>query len=444
MAEYDLTRKISGFLDKHLILPLLEYISVKSIYEETSLLKTKLEVLLGTSMVDYAGDTYKMIYQTDLPQELLDKRACVLANIQDIEVKLEPVKVIFSPETMKEVAQCKNAKDLVASLESKYNFKTEMLDDMFDAARMFFDVGNYNTASEYLRIVRQLVTPGTQRHLDACWGRLASEILVQNWNEAMEDLEKLKDAIDYPNEDRPASRTYLIQLQQRTWMLHWSLFVFFNHPQGKEKLIEWFMQNPTHLNAIQTLAPHLLRYLTVCVITSSDKKKKNLVRDLVYLIQQESYSYRDPVTEFLECLFIKFDFDETQQKLRTCETVLPNDFFLTGCYEEFMENARLLMFESFCRIHRTVGISVLAEKLNMDADDAEKWIVNLIRNARMDAKIDSQKGVIIMGTETISPYQQVIERTKASGSCAHKLLERLRWERALDTELFPSTNVHAY
>ncbi|KER18633.1 hypothetical protein T265_15927, partial [Opisthorchis viverrini] len=74
-----------------------------------------------------------------------------------------------------------------------------------------------------------------------------------------------------------------------------------------------------HLNAIQTLAPHLLRYLTVCVITSTDKKKKSLIRDLVYLIQQESYSYRDPVTEFLECLFVKFDFDGTQQKLRTCE-----------------------------------------------------------------------------------------------------------------------------
>ena len=33
---------------------------------------------------------------------------------------------------------------------------------------------------------------------------------------------------------------------------------------------------------------------------------------------------------------------------------------------------------------------MLAEKLNMTADDAEKWIVNLIRNARLDAKIDSK------------------------------------------------------
>jgi translation initiation factor 3 subunit E len=30
---------------------------------------------------------------------------------------------------------------------------------------------------------------------------------------------------------------------------------------------------------------------------------------------------------------------------------------------------------------------MLAEKLNMSEEEAERWIVNLIRNARLDAKI---------------------------------------------------------
>ena len=33
---------------------------------------------------------------------------------------------------------------------------------------------------------------------------------------------------------------------------------------------------------------------------------------------------------------------------------------------------------------------MLADKLNMSPDEAERWIVNLIRNARLDAKIDSK------------------------------------------------------
>jgi len=34
---------------------------------------------------------------------------------------------------------------------------------------------------------------------------------------------------------------------------------------------------------------------------------------------------------------------------------------------------------------------MLASKLNMSRDDAERWIVNLIRNAKLDAKIDAKE-----------------------------------------------------
>merc|ERR1711915_282924 len=40
-------------------------------------------------------------------------------------------------------------------------------------------------------------------------------------------------------------------------------------------------------------------------------------------------------------------------------------------------------------------------------------IVNLIRNAKLDAKIDSKQGTVVMGIDTNSPYQQLIEKTKA-------------------------------
>ena len=35
--------------------------------------------------------------------------------------------------------------------------------------------------------------------------------------------------------------------------------------------------------------------------------------------------------------------------------------------------------------------SMLATKLNMSPDSAERWIVNLIRNAKLDAKIDAKE-----------------------------------------------------
>ena len=49
-------------------------------------------------------------------------------------------------------------------------------------------------------------------------------------------------------------------------------------------------------------------------------KLRHLDWFIIYSLQ-ESYTYRDPITEFLECLYVNFDFDGAQQKLRECETV---------------------------------------------------------------------------------------------------------------------------
>ena len=89
-----------------------------------------------------------------------------------------------------------------------------------------------------------------------------------------------------------------------------------------------------------------------------------------------------------------------------------DDFFLVACLEDFIENFRLFIFETFCRIHQCISIKMLADKLNMTPEEAERWIVNLIRNARLDAKIDSKLGHVVMGNNAVWPYQQVIEKTK--------------------------------
>ncbi len=250
-----------------------------------------------------------------------------------------------------------------------------------------------------------------------------------------------------------------------------------------------------YLNAIQTVCPHILRYLTTAVIIN--KRRRNVLKDLgietyryihlsipsiqsihstlthlilfllpllplhasyiVKVIQQECYTYRDPITEFLEALYVNFDFEDAQVKLRECEKVLVNDFFLVSCRDEFIENARLFIFETYCRIHQIIDIKyvssifyllspisvshliihpsflfplllpirMLAEKLNMDQEAAERWIVNLIRNARLDAKIDSQANTVIMGSQYPTVYQKVIEKTKGLSFRSYVLANNL-------------------
>ena len=42
---------------------------------------------------------------------------------------------------------------------------------------------------------------------------------------------------------------------------------------------------------------------------------------------------------------------------------------------------------------------MLSQKMNMNYDDAKRWIVNLIHSTRLNAKIDSKMGVVVVGTQ---------------------------------------------
>jgi len=107
----------------------------------------------------------------------------------------------------------------------------------------------------------------------------------------LEDLNRLRDFIDNSNFSN------IQTLQQRTWLIHWSVLVFFNHAKGRDLIIEMFLYKPLYLNAIQTMCPHILRYLATAVIIN--RGRRTALKDLIKIIQQESYTYRYIHTFFI-------------------------------------------------------------------------------------------------------------------------------------------------
>lgn len=367
-------------------------------------MKAKIALLQSTNMVDFAVDIHQALYDTDeIPVEMRERRVEVVTKMKKLKKDAESiVEVLSNPNVIRNFRQDKSFN--VQYLQEEHKIGPEQIEALFQYAKFQFDCGNYSGASELLQPYRTLCT-NTEKNMQALWGKLASDILMQSFDVAMEDFGKLKEALENQSFASP-----LMQLQQRTWLMHWALYIFWNHENGKNALIDLFLQAP-YLSAIQINAQHLLRYLAAAVVTN--KRRRNVLRELIKIIQQEAYEYSDPVTELIECLYIHYDFDGAQQKLKECEEVIDQDFFLSNFKEEFLENARLFIFETYCRIHKCIDIKMLAERLNMDQEAAEKWIANLILNARLNAKIDSQSGTVIMGTQTQSTHSQLIEKAKA-------------------------------
>lgn len=258
------------------------------------------------------------------------------------------------------------------------------------------------------------------RILQVLWGKLACDILVEDWVSASVAVDAVKVSIESMVSSN--QMTPLKALSQRTWLLHWALFVYWNNSSkgGLEQLVDLF-HTERYKQAITTNAPHLLRYLTAAVLlckrritknaaASSTSEARRLMKNLINVMQDCEYS--DPIVEFVNCLCVKFDFESAQTKLQECERVLYSDFFLCRQTDLFMEEARVFVFENYCRIHNKIDLSALGTKLAMNQEEAERWIVDLIRNADLDAKIDSQEGCVVMGGSVQSVYEQAMERTR--------------------------------
>eukprot|EP00168_Porphyra_purpurea_P020360 TRINITY_DN8543_c0_g1_i1.p1 TRINITY_DN8543_c0_g1~~TRINITY_DN8543_c0_g1_i1.p1 ORF type:complete len:433 (-),score=120.13 TRINITY_DN8543_c0_g1_i1:43-1341(-) len=414
MAQYDLTPKVAKFLDRHLVLPLLDFLSNQEapIFDPKDLLKARVQLLSKTNMVDFHEELHKLLHESDdAPEAFEARRKAVLEKVSHLKVEAKPVIDALEAISDEKKNQLITEKRFTSQyLKETSKITEEQVDVLFTYAKFQFDCGSYPGASllisNYLPLVSTATGAGASKYLSALWGKFATDILVGQWEQACNDLEDLKNCIDSNNYGTP-----LEKLQQRGWLVHWSLFVFF---MGRSPgALELFFQSQ-YLSAIQNTCPHMLRYVTAAVITSTTKRKGNAVKDLVRVLQHEKENgYKDPITELIECLFAHFDFEGAQQKLRECEEVLKNDPFLSNWQGEFMENARLLIFETYCRIHKVIDIGMLSEKLNMGPERAEQWIVDLIRNARLDAKIDSAKGHVVMTTKYPTIYEQVIDKTRS-------------------------------
>jgi translation initiation factor 3 subunit E len=69
MAEYDLTRTIIPYIDRHLALPLLERLLDTSLFPHEDILLAQYELTSGTSMIDLIEKLYEQLYpDRELPR----------------------------------------------------------------------------------------------------------------------------------------------------------------------------------------------------------------------------------------------------------------------------------------------------------------------------------------------------------------------------------------
>merc|ERR1719296_706237 len=98
-------------------------------------------------MVDFAMDVHKSLYpDKEVPASLREKRTQVVENFKTLKAETDPVlKIFVDPEVTRQIQSARG------------------------------------DAKQLLDFLRILVQPTDKNYLNGMWGKLASEILMQNW-----------------------------------------------------------------------------------------------------------------------------------------------------------------------------------------------------------------------------------------------------------------------
>ena len=267
-------------------------IAGSQVYDEKQVLQAQLDLLKKTKLVDVVAEKYEALHKSkELPAELKDLRQNAVLQLKELKADCKQLLTAIEDPSLAKAkavqgegkeeskkAQEKAFKEALLLLVEKNNIEDAHIESLGKYAKLHYECGNYGMvegsekmgAGEFLPIYRILCkerTGNADGALSALWGKLATGILLEKWDETFEDLKELREFVDNKNFRDP-----LQQLQQRSWILHWALFVYFKPAAGssqfKEKLndevIDLFFA-PAYLQAIQTNCPWMLRYMaTVC------------------------------------------------------------------------------------------------------------------------------------------------------------------------------------
>lgn len=248
MAQYDLTPRLIPFLDRHMVLPLLDFLQQSNLYSPLSIIQARVDFAATTKMVDLYQSEYHALHDGADPSNIEQRFDSVYSELRDLQSAVGDLLTLLQDEVNEagEVTKVAPAMAMreeghwtVEVLQEQHGIGVDAIDALYRFAKLNFEIGRYREAADYLFYYRELMKAREEeKSYWALWGKLAGEILMANMETAWSDLQQL-----YTLLESKFHLDQLEQLQQRTWIIHWSLFIFFNLPNGKNLMIDFLLQD---------------------------------------------------------------------------------------------------------------------------------------------------------------------------------------------------------
>ncbi|EDO08139.1 putative eukaryotic translation initiation factor 3 subunit 6 [Babesia bovis T2Bo] len=444
-TPYDITSRISPYLDVEMLLHVLDWLADK----ETS----------SDELADVRADVAKKVESQKLTDEKFKEVEAELL------MKIEPLKEALGIYKKSQVNRISSSAEriwlvsLPQWLASQENVTLEIDSEaeqaVFMLAKLYSNQGDWSKCKQWLvyyleNVAKYTYDGNTPANRAKCyWGILRSITvgvllpsteaeLIAMASTPLPNDENREVSILEPDLPRTAvqcivrlaellgneeiGKTRKEMVLKRVWLLHWAMFYVFKYhiPLSQVKTkgaksYEWphvqeYLIDDRNMAVVQIVAPHLLRYYAVYAILH--RNRKDHFKVISAAISNGKSKYSDTFTALVGALFVDFNFEDAQKHIARIQDACRLDVFLDPLKFQIEEHSRHIIFETYCRIHKSINLDLIAQKVNMSALEAERWIVGLIRHSHLEAKIDSEKNCVEISTVPPNLYQQVIEKTQ--------------------------------
>jgi translation initiation factor 3 subunit E len=342
------TKKAWRYLDPHFLLPILDFLEEKKLAKESEVLDARIRAVSSTFMVDYLVDLFGKAKQT-IPEDLEQRKASVMAEFDTKQDILRPLLVVIETEGMDTI---KNMS--LADFCLKYNLPTDVLDVLFEYARLSYQVGDYKTSSDLLKIYRILTsssettTVPTDRQIRAMWGSIASYIVLEEYTAASELIGKLMEFFDtttLPKDKFSSGASGL-------WLLHWALLVLLKAQDSQalhSDLVPMILRDK-YFNVVSVSSPYLWRYMSALVLLTGSSVQQLPTNEMALMISKDSEACEDPINAFIVDVFVHYNFDAAEKRIASISVT--DDYFLASHEAQLRSAAKALVDQVKQRLYQ--------------------------------------------------------------------------------------------
>jgi len=438
MDSLDLTPVLCKYLPKHLHLALLFHVRETGRFPEEDVNRAIESTLAKTNLVDSLIDIKK---EQGAPPEALtaleEHKEEVLKKLAEQEESCKLLHILSSDDN-----QLEKERHSVETLRKQYDIGEAELNNLFNVLMFQFSCGKYDSTPLVLSKFFIPFTQNESRKMEAYWGVLTSEILMGEGyvdnalgtlkeliqlEKNLEKVQNVQDDSSTPKSPEKRHRkTEIDRMYERATLLHLSLFLFFNKGEFDQMLgRDGLFRDERYAPTISTVCPHLYRYVVMAAFLntsgSDTRSQRTELQEIATLLDDNSFAYKDSLTEFLRLLVLENDFQAAKVALEESQELISNDFFMSYYLDVFNEAARVVILRRHCLLFQRIKISDLSKFMLFDNEDECLAFVTskfLEDEREVDARIHDDpfagERYIHVRSEQQTPYQQLLYEKAAA------------------------------